>query len=422
MKITMRGNQLYLYRRVPKRYEAVESRQFVWASLHTDSQAVAALKAATAWELMVEGWEAKLAGDTTDAEARFQAARDLAAVRGFRYLNAASVAKLPRAELLERIEAVRLSPKGPDFREAGAILGGAVEPEITISRALELYWTLAADRTIGKSEDQLRRWKNPLIKSVKNLVAQIGNKPLSQISADDMLDFRQWWVERIAEKGLTANSANKDLIHIGSILKTVNNMKRLGLILPLSGLSLKEGEQQVRPPFSDIWIRDKLLAPGALKGLNTEARCILLGMINTGYRPSEGAALLPTHIRLDHLVPHISIEADGRQLKSANAKRIIPLTGISLAALRECSNGFPRYRDNPGLSDTINKFLSENGLKESPRHSLYSLRHAFEDRMLEARFDERIRRDLLGHSLERERYGKGGSLEHTHDLLQAIAL
>ncbi len=422
MKITLRGNQLYLYRRVPKRYGAVESRQFVWVSLHTDSQTVAALKATTAWELMVEGWEAKLAGDTTDAEARFQAARDLAAVRGFRYLDAASVAKLPRSDLLERIEAVKQSPKGPDFREAGAFLGGAAEPEITISRALELYWTLAADRTIGKSDDQLRRWKNPLIKSVKNLVAQIGDKPLSHISTDDMLDFRQWWVERIAEKGLTANSANKDLIHIGSILKTVNNMKRLGLILPLSGLSLKEVGQQVRPPFSDIWIRDKLLALGALRGLNTEARCILLGMINTGYRPSEGAALLPAHIRLDHKVPHISIEADVRQLKSANAKRIIPLTGISLAALRECSNGFPRYRDNPGLSDTINKFLSENELKESPRHSVYSLRHAFEDRMLEASFDERIRRDLLGHSLDRERYGKGGSLEHTHDLLQAIAL
>ena len=244
MKVTLRGNQLYLYRRVPKRYVAVEPRQFVWISLHTDSQAVAVIKATTAWEQMVEGWEAKLAGDTSDAETRFQAARDLAAVRGFRYLNVASVAKLPTAELLDRIETVKVSVKGPDFQEAATILGGAKEPEITISRALELFWTFAADRTIGKSDDQLRRWKNPLIKSVKNLIAQIGDKPLSQISADDMLDFRQWWVERIAQEGLTANSANKDLIHIGSILKTVNKLKRLGLTLPLSGLSLKEGEQR----------------------------------------------------------------------------------------------------------------------------------------------------------------------------------
>lgn len=30
-----------------------------------------------------------------------------------------------------------------------------------------------------------------------------------------------------------------------------------------------------------------MLSPGALDGLNGEARAILLGMVNTGYRPSE---------------------------------------------------------------------------------------------------------------------------------------
>jgi integrase len=422
LKITQRNGHLYLYKRVPKRYEAVEPRMFVWVSLYTDSMSVASTKAATAWDLMIEGWEAKLAGDTSDAETRFAAARELAAVRGFRYLDAAAVARLPRDDLLDRVEAVGESSKGPDFREAAALLGGARQPEITISRALDLYWALAADRVIGKSDDQLRRWKNPLIKAIRNLIAVIGDKPMSQITGDDMLDCRQWWMDKLASEGLTANSANKDLVHVGSVLKTVNKMKRLGLVLPLGDLSLKQGQPQVRPPFSDAWIREKLMAPGRLAGLNSEARCIILGMVNTGYRPSEGAALLPGHIRLDHNVPHISIEAEGRQLKSANAKRIIPLTGISLAALREFPSGFPRYRDNPSLSDTVSKFLTENGLMETPRHTLYSLRHAFEDRMLAARFDERIRRDLLGHSLDRERYGKGASLEHMRELIQAIAL
>ena len=131
--------------------------------------------------------------------------------------------------------------------------------------------------------------------------------------------------------------------------------------------------------------------------------------------------LLPHHIHLDHAVPHISIEAEGRQLKSVHAKRIIPLAGISLAAFRECQSGFPRYRDNPGLSDTVNKFLRENGLLETPGHTLYSLRHSFEDRMLAAKVGDRIRRDLFGHSLSRERYGKGASLEHLLEVVQAIA-
>ena len=163
MAIRPRGTKaiLSLYRRVPKRYEAVEPRKFVWVSLHTDSQSVAASKATVAWDLMIEGWEARLAGDSSDAETRFEAARELAAVRGFRYLNASTVAKLPLEEILQRVETVPGTAAKSDLIEASAVLGGAMEPPITVSRALELFWTLAADRTIGKSDDQQRRWKNP---------------------------------------------------------------------------------------------------------------------------------------------------------------------------------------------------------------------------------------------------------------------
>jgi integrase len=237
-----------------------------------------------------------------------------------------------------------------------------------------------------------------------------------------MLDFRQWWIERIAAEELTANSANKDLIHIGEVLKTVNTMKRLRLDLPLSGLSIKEGERRIRPPFSTDWIRTRILADGALAGLNREARCILLGMVNTGYRPSEGAGLLPHHIRLDTNVPHIRIEPEGRSLKSPRARRVIPLAGVSLKAFRECPEGFPRYRNSPSLSDTVNKYLRENNLLQTPEHSLYSLRHSFEDRMIAARVDDRIRRDLFGHRLSREHCGESASLEHMAELVQSFAL
>lgn len=237
-----------------------------------------------------------------------------------------------------------------------------------------------------------------------------------------MLDFRQWWAERLEAEDLTANSANKDLTHFGMVLKRVNELKRLNIDLPLGSLKFKQEDAGRRPPFSDTWISTKLLAPGALAGMNTEARCILLGMINTGYRPSEGAALLASHIHLEGDVPYIHILPEGRQVKTKNAKRIIPLAGISLEALRECRNGFPRYRNKAGLSATINNFLRENGLMETPDHVLYSLRHSFEDRLLAAPVDERIRRDLMGHALDRERYGSGASLEMARSLVQRIAL
>lgn len=423
MAIRRRGEKLSLYKRVPARYEAVEPRRFIWLSLHTDSMTEADRKAGPAWEQLVAGWEAKLAGDTSDAEQRFEAARELAEARGFRFMRAEKVAELPTDELLARIKAVSTIKGKPDLKEAAALLGGAKEPEITVTRALELYWGLAREKTIGKSADQLRKWRNPRIKAVQTFVSVVGDKAISEISGDDMLDFRAWWLDRIENEGLTPGSANKDLIHLGDVLKTVNKMKRLGLVLPLSDLNFKEGEAEQRPPFSDAWIRDKIMASGALAGLNKDARCILLAMVNTGARPSEIAALTRAQIHLKANVPHISIEPVDRQLKSANARRLNPLCGISLEAMRASPDGFARYSDSSAsLSATVNKYLRQHGLMETPKHTLYGLRHSFEDRMLATGVDERIRRDLMGHALDRERYGKGASLEHLQTLIQATAL
>ena len=423
MSIVKRGSTFQLRRRVPQRYRTVEPRAVVWISLHTDSETVARSKADRAWGNLVEAWEARLAGDTEDAEARHAAAHELARIRGFRDLDVGLVSRLPVDELVARVEAIGGRRAAPDTVEASALLGTVPAPSLTLEKALDLYWGLAREKTLGKSEDQIRRWKNPRVKAVRNFVEIVGNKPIEAITRDDMLDFRQHWLERIEAGEVTPNSANKDLIHLGDVLKTVNTMKRLGLTLPLGELSFREGETRTRPPFSPEWIKTRILAPGALSGLNEEARGLLLGMVNTGYRPSEGAGLTAKTIRLDAAVPHIAIEPEGRQLKSAYARRVIPLTGVSLEAFKAFPEGFPRYRESSaGLSATVNKYLKSNGLLETPAHSFYSLRHAFEDRMLAAGIDDRIRRDLFGHRLDRERYGKGASLDHVARLVREIAL
>ena len=421
MSVVMREGTFHLRKRVPRRYAEVESRDTIWLSLHTDSESIARSKADRAWVQLTEVWEARLAGDSSEAQERYAAAQELARVRGFRYLDRADVAHLPVDQIMKRVDAVPVSGARSDAVEATALLGAAEKPKITVEAALELYWSLARERVLGKSADQLRRWKNPRIKAVRNFVAVCGDKAMDEISRDDMLDFRQHWLERIEGEEVTANSANKDLTHLGDILKTVNNMKRLGIDLPLGELSFRQGEKRTRPPFSSEWIRTRILAPGALDGLNEEARALVLGMVNTGYRPSEGAALTAETIRLDHAVPHISIEANGRQLKTQYAKRLIPLAGNSLEAFKEFPNGFPRYRESSSLSGTVNKYFKENGLLETPEHSFYSLRHSFEDRMLAAGIDDRIRRDLFGHRLDRERYGKGASLEHLGKLVSGLA-
>ena len=423
LNLIRRGTILYIRKRVPRRYQPVEPREFVLISLHTDSELEAQGKASVAWNEMLQAWEAKLDGKSDDAAKRFAAAKNLAARRGFNFIPATEVAKLPIDELVERIEAA-IRPDGKiDRIEAAAVLGGAKPPKLMVSDVLKEYWNLAKDKKVGKSADQVRRWENPRKKAFANFLEVIGDKAIADLTTKDLTSFKAWWVDRMDDGEVVANSANKDIMHFTSAIRLVADSNDISLNFNTDRLHIKAGKQSTRPPFSPEWIKDKLLAPGALDGLNGEARGILLGMVNTGYRPSEGAMLTRKQIRLDANIPHIKIEpVNGRQLKTPHSERVIPLVGISLEAFRSYPDGFPRYADNPGLSDTVNKYLRTNKLLETDEHSFYSLRHSFEDRLLHAKVDERIRRDLMGHTLNRERYGAGGNLAFLQEEVQKIAL
>ncbi len=122
-------------------------------------------------------------------------------------------------------------------------------------------------------------------------------------------------------------------------------------------------------------------------------------------------------------MPHIKIEANGRQLKSANARRVIALTGVSLEAMRAHPDGLPAVceEQRDALGDGEQVPARQWAARDAPAFAL-QLRHAFEDRMLAAGVDERVRRDIMGHALDRVRYGEGASLEQQRDIIQAFAL
>lgn len=400
----------------------METRQEIYLSLKTDSLSEASSRADAVWREQIEGWELALAGQTSAAHLRYDAARRLAQRMGYRYVPQERLIEGPVNEVLDRLDAATDRQGRVSRAKAEALLGVVEPPRLTVSEALETYWVLAADRTAGKTEDQIRRWRNPRKKAIGAFIEAVGDLPLDEISRDDMLDFRDALWQRVRSGEVMAQSANKDITYLTGMLRLVSKMRRMHLDLPLDGLMLKAEPDRPRPPFSTSWIKDKILAPGALAGLNTEARCILLGMVNTGYRPSEGAALKAEDIRLDTNIPHIHITGRERRLKTPHSDRMIPLAGISLEAFRACPEGFPRYFDKPGLTATVNKYLRERGLLESEAHTLYGLRHSFEDRLLDAGVDERMRRDLMGHALNRERYGAGARMEKALEAVQAIAL
>ena len=193
MSLILRGSTYHLKKRVPERFSRVETRAEVWISLKTDSATDAKEKATAAWRQMLASWEALLLGRSDDAAERYKAARDLAQARGFRYVPSDRVASLPFDTLLERIEAAMDAGGKMDRAVAPALLGTVKKPELRLSGALDAYWEISADKTKGKSADQIRRWRNPRIKAFKNLIDVVGDLPVAEISTDDLMDFRTWW-------------------------------------------------------------------------------------------------------------------------------------------------------------------------------------------------------------------------------------
>lgn len=109
-------------------------------------------------------------------------------------------------------------------------------------------------------------------------------------------------------------------------------------------------------------------------------------------------------------------------MKTEQSERDIPLVGVALMAMQAQPDGFPRYRDKAAsLSAAVNKTLAENSLLPSQKHTAYSFRHTFEDRLTKVEAPEKLTAALMGHKFHRPRYGLGPTLEHKQEWLQRIA-
>lgn len=96
---------------------------------------------------------------------------------------------------------------------------------------------------------------------------------------------------------------------------------------------------------------------------------------------------------------------------------------MALLAFQYLKSNINVYKDNADrFSAGANKFLRENELFPTDKHTIYSLRHSFKDRMIEAGIDEEMRDIFMGHTIDKPDYGTHGSIEYRHKLLQKIKI
>lgn len=408
-----RNGRFYFNRRIPKKYREFDSRTFVRIALHTDSRSEA-IRLATLQNLRLEAYWKELAiAGCKLSETYYTSVVNAARLMGLSYMPSAAIAQLPPAQIVERVS--YLDKSNLNEKTVQVVLGGVNTPVIRLDGLLSKYWGYSKPRILNKSPHQVRKWKNPRIKAIRNLIKVVGNKAVSDLTREDMLLFRNWWFDRLDKNNMTANSANKDITFCKVIVEAVCENLKLPLDVQhlFRKLSFETKDDDARRlPFDTKYITDVLLNPANLKGLEEQAKWLLHAFAETGAGISELVGLLPEDISLNDEIPHIAITPRKHTgLKTKYRKRTIPLVGHALDAFRACPEGFFKYRANPDiLSTTLNKYLREKNLMPSEMHSVYSLRHSFQDRLLAANVPDRIQAQLMGHKFGRPSYGEGGTL------------
>lgn len=428
-------------RRVPERFASVDERGLIQVALRTQSLEVAIMRRDSLAEADAALWNAKLldltGGDNqrsawNAASSLHKAAVARALAQGFVYRPVEEIAALPDVEeIVARLRAADLG-KAPTEAKAEALLGGVPAPldKTTVSEAFALYVSkIAFDDQYNKSAAQRDAWEKTKQTSIDYFIDLIGDIPLADITRDVATEYRDWWQTRMlpqkdGSKPVTPNTANRHVGNMRSLYQRYYKYRgKADVEDPFRGFFFAGKSTVKRASFSDDFVRGRILVPGLFDGLRPELRVIIYLLIETGARLSEIVNLRPQDIRLEHAVPHIFIRAEqNRELKTDNSEREIPLVGVALPAMRLCPKGFDHYYDRSTLvSANLMKAFKLRDLLPSKDHVIYSLRHSFEDRMLEGGLDYGLRCALMGHKNNRPEYGQGGSLVYRREQLLKIA-
>lgn len=415
--IIKRGKWYHYRRRIPGMIAHLDKRKEISIALKTKSYAEALLRAEIYNTHIENFWKALASsGEADSANAKYRAAVSIAKTHGFSYKTTELIAASSLNELVERF---KVNFKTREHTEA--ILGTVEQPKLLLSDALPIYWDCTIDRLGQKNEHQKRKWKNPRRLAWENLIAVVGDKNIGDLTREDILKLRKWWLETIKDKGVKGDTGNKKLRHIKDIIVTVCNQQHIVLEIDSLFASTRfDYIEQSRPSFDAAYVQSTLL-PG-IKGMKEVYQMVIMAMADTGAREAEIFGLTKGDIYLDAETPYIHIRPrEGYRLKTNTSERKIPLVGTALLAFKEYPGGFNTEGNPDTFSTTANKFLKENKLKPTPQHSVYSLRHTFKDRLRDAGVPEELIDQLMGHKKKGPQYGRGHKLETAHQWLTSIA-
>jgi integrase len=426
--LTVRDGVWHYLRRVPAEFAHLDKRGSIKLSTKVKvakdrTGTKAGRVAAKLNETHEAYWTGLAENRAVEAERAYADAIRLARTFSLDYQTPTFTAQQPLLAVLERVEATNVQGRMDKPAARQAILGGVAKPRIMLSTLYSHYEAGQRIRISTKSRNQTRKFKSAKKRAVEILIEQLkADKPLDELTREDAIGYVEWWEDRILSGDVKIGTANKNISHIAGMIKSVSKRLKLRLDNVFGGLLIEGGKDGSRPPFPIEHIRKVILADGKLAALNDQARDAIYIIMETGARPSEILNLSEQRIILKGDIPYIRIKAEDAELKTDHSERDVPLVGMALEAMLRHPKGFPRYLDNAdSFSATAMKHFKKHKLLPSEKHKIYSFRHSFKDRLKAVKAPEELIDELMGHSIDKPKYGDGYGLKVKLEYLQEIA-
>lgn len=410
--IYKRGDRYAYRRRVPEEVRHLDQRREVKASLKTSDEKEAIIKADIYNKRFEDFWKALIkSGNAAGLEEKYKATVALARTLGFAYRAAEEIAERPLSEIISRLD------KANDPESTNAVLGGTKRPKITMETCKERYFDIAIDKAAGKSERWLNKWKVDRTRAMDTMIEIVGNKAIDELCREDIWLLREYWRERI-RRGINGDTANKQIRYTKEMIREAALEYHIDIDVAALYADTRFSIVSIpRPPFEPEYVQDVLIP--ALRDIqDDDVRLVSYAMADTGARNLEIISARPEHIKLDEKIPYLHIEGS----KTRTSKRNIPLVGVALYAFKKKPEGFSkRWSNADSYSNLIGCWLRDNALLPTERHSIYSLRHTFKDRLRDVEAPKELIDELMGHKTDGPSYGRGHILEKKHKWMKKIA-
>ncbi|QWE06071.1 site-specific integrase [Polynucleobacter sp. JS-JIR-5-A7] len=283
----------------------------------------------------------------------------------------------------------------------------------TLSIALDLYMT--ATRKRGRSSYDAE-------KSMKALIALIGDMELSQLRRQNANQFYDWLISQDYKK----TTVSTYISSIAKVIKTaIIEGDMTGITNPFASFKVTIDDKDDRNGLTkEMW---QEVMSGT--DMTPERQLLLQTIFATGARLAEICALRVSDLVIkDEKVTSIAIVVhDGRRLKNSNSVRETPICVDSVSeGLLAASNGkaknaylFPSYAETSNTASVYyNRWLKTKFAKEgdTAKIMVHSVRHLLNTAMSNAMVQKELAESILGWSSSQKSmtqyYGLGYNIEN----------